>query len=126
MCVMNDGPTREFFKSIYLRKWTMHSVERLCQLVLCMLLQAVHPLRHMDKCQVFGKGKMEELTHQIRHRRKDVTAVVLGIDMLTALQLATLQDLWGVAVYDRCHLVSCQLCVILALILPLLLLLLLL
>ena len=86
------------------------------------LLQAVHPLRQMDKNQVFGKGKMEELTQQIRHRRKDITAVVLGIDMLTALQLATLQDLWGVAVYDRCSLVSCRLCVILSLTLPLLLL----
>ena len=63
-------------------------------------MQAVHPLRHVDKSQFFGKGKLAELTQQIR-RRRDVTAVVLGVDMLTALQLATLQDLWGVAVYDR-------------------------
>jgi len=57
-------------------------------------------LRHVDKGQLFGKGKLEELTKYIRGRR-DITAVVLGIDMLTALQLATLQDLWRVAVYDR-------------------------
>ena len=64
------------------------------------LLQAVHPLRHVDKCRFFGSGKLDELSRQIR-RRHDVTAVVLGVDMLSALQLSTLQTLWGVAVYDR-------------------------
>jgi len=54
----------------------------------------------VDKCQLFGKGKLEELTQEIR-RHREVTAVVLGIDMLSALQLAMLQRLWGVAVYDR-------------------------
>lgn len=54
----------------------------------------------MDKRQFFGKGKLEELTQFVR-RQRDITSVVLGVDMLSALQLATLQDLWGVAVYDR-------------------------
>jgi len=49
---------------------------------------------------LFGKGKLAELTQFIR-RHNDITSVVLGIDMMSALQLATLQDLWGVAVYDR-------------------------
>ena len=57
-------------------------------------------MRHVDKCQFFGKGKLAELGEHIRHRH-DITAVVVGVDMLTALQLATLQDLWRVAVYDR-------------------------
>jgi len=61
----------------------------------------VHPLRQIDKSHLFGKGKLEELSQVIRRNRQDITAVVLGVDMLTALQLATLQDLWGVAVYDR-------------------------
>jgi len=64
------------------------------------LFQAVHPLRQVDKSHLFGKGKLAELTQHIR-RHRDITAVVLGVDMLSALQLATLQDLWGVAVYDR-------------------------
>ena len=88
------------------------TVERLCQLLSCVLLQAVHPLRQMDKSQLFGKGKLEELTHHIRRRRNDITAVVIGTDMLSALQLATLQDLWRVAVYDRCDLINCQSCVV--------------
>jgi len=54
----------------------------------------------VDKSQFFGKGKLEELTQYIR-RHHDITSVVLGVDMLSALQLATLQDLWRVAVYDR-------------------------
>ena len=61
----------------------------------------MHPLRQIDKSHLFGKGKLEELSQVIRRNRQDITAVVLGVDMLTALQLATLQDLWGVAVYDR-------------------------
>jgi len=65
------------------------------------LLQAVHPLKQVDKSHLFGKGKLEELSQLIRRRRHDITAVVVGVDMLTALQLATLQDLWGVVVYDR-------------------------
>jgi len=54
----------------------------------------------VDKRRLFGSGKLEELTQSIR-RRHDITSVVLGIDMLSALQLATLQDLWRIAVYDR-------------------------
>jgi len=54
----------------------------------------------VDKRELFGKGKLDELTRDIR-RHRDVTAVVIGIDMLSALQLATLQQLWGVSVYDR-------------------------
>ena len=60
----------------------------------------MHSVRQVEKRQFFGKGKLTELTRFIR-RRQDITSVVLGVDMLTALQLATLQDLWGVAVYDR-------------------------
>ena len=57
-------------------------------------------MRHVDKSDFFGKGKLEELTQYIR-RKRDISAVVLGVNMLSALQLATLQDLWKVAVYDR-------------------------
>jgi len=63
-------------------------------------MQAVHSVRQVDKNQFFGKGKLAELTQHIRGRR-DITAVILGVDMLTALQLATLQDLWGIIIYDR-------------------------
>ena len=44
------------------------------------------------------KGRV--FTQYIR-RHHDITSVVHGVDMLSALQLATLQDLWRVAVYDR-------------------------
>jgi len=55
----------------------------------------------VEKRRFFGKGKLEELDQHIQRRRQEITAVVVGVDMLTALQLATLQDVWNVAVYDR-------------------------
>jgi 50S ribosomal subunit-associated GTPase HflX len=63
-------------------------------------IQAIHPLKMMDKRHFFGKGKLCELASHIQ-QSKGVTAAVVGIDMLNSAQLATLQDSWGVPVYDR-------------------------
>lgn len=65
-----------------------------------LFIQAIHTLKMIDKRHFFGKGKLSELTSHIQ-RSKGVTAAVVGIDMLNSAQLATLQDSWGVAVYDR-------------------------
>lgn len=74
-----------------LPKWTV--VER-----------EVYSLKAMDKRFVFGKGNLAEIGQKIR-RLPGVTGVVLGLNMLNGLQLANLQDNWGVAVYDRYTLV---------------------
>jgi len=63
-------------------------------------VQAIHSLKNVDKRYLFGKGKLSELASCIQ-QCKGVTAAVVGVDMLNSSQLASLQDLWGVAVYDR-------------------------
>ena len=49
---------------------------------------------------MFGPGTFQEIRQDIR-RCHEATAVFLGIDMLTGIQLATLQAEWGLPVYDR-------------------------
>ncbi|CAG5116224.1 unnamed protein product [Candidula unifasciata] len=53
---------------------------------------------------VFGSGNFELLLREVRSK-KTITAVVIGIDRLTGLQINTLQEAWGLPVYDRYMLV---------------------
>uniref|UniRef100_A0A0B7AGD0 Hflx-type G domain-containing protein n=1 Tax=Arion vulgaris TaxID=1028688 RepID=A0A0B7AGD0_9EUPU len=54
--------------------------------------------------EVFGSGNFDILLRDIRAKRT-VSAVVIGIDRLTGLQINTLQTAWGLPVYDRYMLV---------------------
>ncbi|CAL1529591.1 unnamed protein product [Lymnaea stagnalis] len=50
--------------------------------------------------RVFGSGNFETLLHDIKSNNH-ISAVVIGIDRLTGLQINTLQTAWGLPVYDR-------------------------
>ena len=73
-------------------------VETLCSL---MFFKSITSLKFLDKKHVFGKGNFHDIGQKIR-RNRDVTAAVLGLNMLNSVQLASLQDEWGVPIYDRC------------------------
>ncbi|XP_077978921.1 putative GTP-binding protein 6 [Glandiceps talaboti] len=60
----------------------------------------VMSLKKPDRKFIFGKGNFSLLTEKIKSRR-DVTAVFLSVEMLTGLQHKTLEEEWGVQVYDR-------------------------
>lgn len=64
-------------------------------------MQMTVPLRHDHKKHLFGTGKLEELTATIQSCRNEVTAVFVSVDILSGLQLATLQQAWHLPVYDR-------------------------
>ncbi|BFZ03951.1 hypothetical protein BsWGS_06990 [Bradybaena similaris] len=53
---------------------------------------------------VFGSGNFDQLLREIRSK-KTISAVVIGIDRLSGLQINTLQVAWGLPVYDRYMLV---------------------
>ena len=89
---------RQIYMFIYIR-WCYKTF--LCEIrVFFSHLQAIFSLKSFDKKHVFGKGNLEEIGRRIRCN-VGVTAAVVGIDMLSGVQLASLQDAWGVAVYDR-------------------------
>ncbi|XP_013065852.2 putative GTP-binding protein 6 [Biomphalaria glabrata] len=50
--------------------------------------------------EVFGSGNFEVLKNEITSSR-NISAVVIGIDKLNGLQINTLQEAWGLPVYDR-------------------------
>ena len=62
--------------------------------------QSIRALKHMDKVGVFSTTKLSELASLIRSM-PSVTAVFINIEMLTTIQLATLQRQFKVPVYDR-------------------------
>lgn len=64
----------------------------------------IFSLKAIDKKFVFGKGNFAGIGEKIRNM-PGVTAVALGLNMLNSIQLAQLQNSWGVAVYDRYTLV---------------------
>ena len=68
--------------------------------MLFIYFQAIYSLKHINKHTVYNKGNFEELTQRIR-KNKSVTAVFIGLDMLSGLQLANLQNAFKVPVYDR-------------------------
>lgn len=55
---------------------------------------------HENTQRVFGSGNFETLLHDIKSN-DHISAVVIGIDRLTGLQINTLQSAWGLPVYDR-------------------------
>ncbi|RUS86408.1 hypothetical protein EGW08_005858 [Elysia chlorotica] len=56
------------------------------------------------KSQVFGSGNFAALIRDIRSK-STISAVVIGIDRLTGLQVSQLQSAWGLPVFDRYTLV---------------------
>ncbi len=62
--------------------------------------QCIFTLKRIDKKAVYGSGKLEEIKQRVR-QGPGVSAVFLSINMLSGLQLATLQREWNVPVYDR-------------------------
>lgn len=64
------------------------------------VIQEIFSLKAKDKKFVFGKGNFAGIGEKIRNM-PGVTAVALGLNMLNSIQLAQLQNSWGVAVYDR-------------------------
>jgi 50S ribosomal subunit-associated GTPase HflX len=52
------------------------------------------------KKHVFGKGNFATLSKKVQSM-KNISAVFMNVDMLSLLQLQTLQNEWKVAVYDR-------------------------
>ena len=69
--------------------------------MLC-FVQATYSLKTFHKKYLYGKGNYELIKKDI-HLTKGITAVFVNIDMLTSLQLATLQQEWNLPVYDRCE-----------------------
>ncbi|XP_059150741.1 putative GTP-binding protein 6 [Physella acuta] len=55
---------------------------------------------HENTAQVFGAGNFELLVEAIR-KNSSISAVVVGIDRLTGLQIGCLQEAWGLPVFDR-------------------------
>ena len=64
------------------------------------LLQVIYTLKNPDTKYLYGKGNFAEISERIR-RARAVTAVFVSVDMLTSVQLATMQKKWKVPVYDR-------------------------
>ncbi|GFR90766.1 GTPase HflX [Elysia marginata] len=56
------------------------------------------------KINVFGSGNFKALIREIRSK-STISAVVVGIDRLTGLQVSRLQSAWGLPVFDRYTLV---------------------
>ena len=57
-------------------------------------------LKQPDKKYIFTKGIFGDITNVIK-KNKDISAVFLNVDILTTLQLKTLQEAWRLPVYDR-------------------------
>ena len=57
-------------------------------------------LKRPSKTRLFGKGKFAELAQEIRSDNS-ISCVFVNVEMLTGLQLVTLQTAWKLPVYDR-------------------------
>ncbi|KAI0237528.1 putative GTP-binding protein 6 [Lamellibrachia satsuma] len=62
--------------------------------------KAIYTLKNPDKKFLYGKGNFAEITERIKGTRA-LTAVFVSMDMLSSVQLATMQQKWKVPVYDR-------------------------
>ena len=63
-------------------------------------LQMIRSVRDYNKKTIFGKDSFADLSKQV-HASKQATAVFVGVNMLTSVQLGTLQKWWKLPVYDR-------------------------
>eukprot|EP00057_Strongylocentrotus_purpuratus_P023711 XP_011678185.1 PREDICTED: putative GTP-binding protein 6 isoform X2 [Strongylocentrotus purpuratus] len=57
-------------------------------------------VKSLSKKYMFGQGTFEELTAQIRSQ-PDITSVFLNVDRLSGVQKKTMEEEWGLPVYDR-------------------------
>lgn len=63
-------------------------------------MQKVVPAKSLDSLQLFGSGTFAQLQAEIRNS-SDISAVVLGIDILKGTQVLELTNAWKVPVFDR-------------------------
>ncbi|XP_025087667.1 putative GTP-binding protein 6 [Pomacea canaliculata] len=62
--------------------------------------QKVVPAKSLDSLQLFGSGNFAQLQAEIRNS-SDISAVVLGIDILKGTQVLELTNAWKVPIFDR-------------------------
>ncbi|XP_070200265.1 putative GTP-binding protein 6 isoform X2 [Littorina saxatilis] len=62
--------------------------------------QKIVPVKQIDSLQMFGSGTFRQLKREIGDCQ-DISAVVLGTDLLSGGQLAELHKAWKVPVFDR-------------------------
>ncbi|XP_013420747.1 putative GTP-binding protein 6 [Lingula anatina] len=62
--------------------------------------KAMYPVQRGDKSQLFSIGVMEKVTKHLQSCQ-DASAVFVSLSRLTGTQIATLQDIWQLPVYDR-------------------------
>ena len=65
------------------------------------LLQAIKNIQSRNTRELFGAGNFESLKQSIKSQRQSISAVFVSIDVLNSAQLQTLQNAFGVPVYDR-------------------------
>ena len=58
------------------------------------------PVKQPDSAQIFGSGNFKQLKREIGDCQ-DISAVVLGTDLLSGAQLSELHGAWKVPVFDR-------------------------
>lgn len=63
--------------------------------------QRVDSIRHIHNQFLFGKGKVKELQDSIIELGEAITGVFINVPALTPLQHRTLEQLFGVDIYDR-------------------------
>ena len=63
--------------------------------------QRVDSIRHVHNQFLFGKGKVKELQESVAKLGEAITGVFINVPTLTPLQHRTLEQLFGVDIYDR-------------------------
>lgn len=63
--------------------------------------QRVDGIRQIHKRFLFGKGKVSEIQSAVSELGSDITGVFINVPVLSPLQHRTLEELFGVDVYDR-------------------------
>ena len=63
--------------------------------------QRVDSLRQVHNRFLFGKGKVKELQSMVRELGDEITGVFINVPVLSSLQHRTLEELFGVNIFDR-------------------------
>ena len=60
----------------------------------------IYSSKNIDKKRLFGKGTFETITERLKNIR-DITAVFVSVEKLTAMQHKELEETWHLEVFDR-------------------------
>ena len=60
----------------------------------------IYSSKNIDKKRLFGKGTFEAITERLKNIR-DITAVFVSVEKLTAMQHKELEETWHLEVFDR-------------------------